>query len=48
MKNIKILIFLLFFLIINGCGFSVLDQTKIKNYEILEIKSEGDKKLIFF
>jgi len=48
MKNIKILIYLLFFLILNGCGFTVLDQTQIKNYEILEITSQGDKKVNFF
>ena len=48
MKNIKILIFLILFLATTGCGFTILDQREIKNYEILEIKSLGDKKVNFF
>ena len=44
----RIIISLIFFLVTTGCGFKVLDHTGIKNYEILEIKSEGDKKVNFF
>ena len=44
----KIILSLLFFLATTGCGFKVLDHTEIKNYEILEIKAEGNKKVNFF
>ena len=44
----KIILSLLFFLATTGCGFKVLDHTEIKNYEILEIKAEGDNKVNFF
>tara|TARA_B100001559_G_scaffold319933_1_gene330589 strand:+ start:1166 stop:1642 length:477 start_codon:yes stop_codon:yes gene_type:complete len=48
MKKIKVIIFTLFYLISTGCGFKVIEQSKIKNYEILEIREEGDKKINFF
>ena len=44
----KIILTLLFFLATTGCGFKVLDHTEIKNYEILEMKAEGDNKVNFF
>ena len=44
----RIIISLIFFLVTTGCGFKVLDHTEIKNYEILEIKAEGDNKVNFF
>ena len=44
----KIIFSILFFLATTGCGFKVLDHTEIKNYEILEIKAEGNKKVNFF
>ena len=44
----RIIISLIFFLVTTGCGFKVLDHSGIKNYEILEIKAEGNKKVNFF
>ena len=44
----KIIIYLIFFLATTGCGFKVVDRTDIKNYEILEIRAEGDNKVNFF
>ena len=44
----KIIFSILFFLATTGCGFKVLNHTEIKNYEILEIKAEGDNKVNFF
>ena len=42
-KNIfKILIILL---ITSGCGFKVVNQSKLINYSISEIKTTGDKKI---
>ncbi len=48
MKNLKTIIFLLVFLFLNGCGFKVLDQSQLKNYKIIEINENGDKKINFF
>ena len=48
MKKITVIIFTLFYLIFTGCGFKVIEQSKIKNYEILEIREDGDKKINFF
>ncbi len=44
--NIGILTLLFFFL--TGCGFKVLDSNQLKNYKILEIKENGDRKINFF
>ena len=38
-----ILIFLL-----TECGFEILDKNQLKNYKILEIRENGDKKTNFF
>lgn len=48
MKIFKIIIYTFTLIIFTGCGFKVLDQTKLKNYNILEIKDSGDKKVNFF
>ena len=48
MKYLSIIICTFYFLILAGCGFVVLDQNKLKNYKILEIKENGDKKINFF
>lgn len=48
MKYLSIIICTFYFLILAGCGFVVLDQNKLKNYKILEIKENGNKKINFF
>ena len=48
MKYFNIAIFTLFFFFFTGCGFKVLDKNQLKNYKILEIKENGDKKTNFF
>ena len=48
MKIFKIIIYTFTLIIFTGCGFKVLDQTKLKNYNILEIKDSGDKRVNFF
>ena len=48
MKIFNIIIYTFTLIFFTGCGFKVLDQTKIKNYNILEIKDSGDKRVNFF
>ena len=48
MKIFNIIIYTFTLIFFTGCGFKVLDQTKLKNYNILEIKDSGDKKVNFF
>ena len=48
MKIFNIIIYTFTLIIFTGCGFKVLDQTKLTNYNILEIKDSGDKKVNFF
>ena len=48
MKIFNIIIYTFILIFFAGCGFKVLDQTKLKNYNILEIKDSGDKKVNFF
>ena len=48
MKIFNIIICTFTLIFFTGCGFKVLDQTKIKNYNILEIKDSGDKRVNFF
>ena len=47
MKIFNIIIYTFTLIFFTGCGFKVLDQTKIKNYNILEIKDSGTKRSIF-
>ena len=48
MKISNIIIYTFTLIFFTGCGFKVLDQTKIRNYNILEIKDSGDKRVNFF
>jgi outer membrane lipopolysaccharide assembly protein LptE/RlpB len=48
MKIINIIICAFVILILTGCGFKTLDQTKSKRFNILEIKDSGDQKINFF
>lgn len=43
MKNIFIILIIL--LITSGCGFKVVNQSKLINYSISEIKTTGDKRI---
>ena len=40
-KILKLSVFLLFF---TGCGFEIVDRSSV-NFDIIEIKTEGDKKI---
>ena len=48
MKIFNIIIYTFTLILFAGCGFKLLDQTKLKNYNILEIKDSGDKRVNFF
>ena len=48
MKIFNIVIYTFTLIFFAGCGFKLLDQTKLKNYNILEIKDSGDKRVNFF
>ena len=48
MKIFNIIICTFTLIFFTGCGFKVLDQTKLRNYNILEIKDSGDKRVNFF
>jgi len=48
MKIFNIIIYTFALIFFAGCGFKLLDQTKLKNYNILEIKDSGDKRVNFF
>ena len=48
MKISNIIIYTFTLIFFTGCGFKVLDQTKLSNYNILEIKDSGDKRVNFF
>ena len=48
MKYFNVIIYICLLTLFTGCGFKVLDQTKLKNYKILEIREDGDKKTNFF
>ena len=45
-KNIKIILISLIILL-NGCGFKVLDKSDANNFSIKEIVSSGDKRINF-
>ena len=48
MKYFNVIIYICLLSLFTGCSFKVLDQTKLKNYKILEITEDGDKKTNFF
>ena len=48
MKIFNIIIYTFTLIFFAWCGFKLLDQTKLKNYNILEIKDSGDKRVNFF
>ena len=47
MKYFNVIIYICLLTLFTGCGFKVLDQTKLKNYKILEIRETEIKKPIF-
>ena len=45
MRNIKLYIIVLILIFNNGCGFTVLDRSKLSNFDVLEISSSGEKSI---
>ena len=43
MIKLKIIILFLFILLLNNCGFKVIDQSELYNFQIDEIDTSGDK-----
>jgi hypothetical protein len=43
-KHIFIILFL-FFLLITGCGFKVVDHSKLRNFDIAEVITSGDNRI---
>ena len=43
---IKILKFSIFLLFLTSCGFEIVDRSSV-NFDIIEIKTEGDKKISY-
>ena len=39
------IVFLLFF---NGCGFKVINQNKLRNFDIAEITTQGDNRINYY
>ena len=48
MNKLSIILYGLILFLLTGCGFKVLDQNQLKNYNIIEIRESGDKKTNFF
>ena len=43
MMKLKIISFFLFIFLLNSCGFKVIDQSELYNFQIDEIDTSGDK-----
>ena len=41
-------LFLLIFLIFNGCGYKVVTQTQKQNFQIVDIETTGDSRVNFY
>lgn len=46
-KTSKRIIFLISIFLLSSCGYKVLDNSKLKNYNIKEIRTYGDKRVNF-
>ena len=47
MKNLKIIVYLLVFFMAAGCGFKIVDTSRLNKFQIIEMKNEGDNKINF-
>lgn len=47
MRNLKIIVYILVFYITTGCGFKIVETSKLNKFEIIEIKNDGDNKINF-
>jgi len=45
MKNLSLVFLIIFSFLVSGCGFKVLDNSKINNFSIKNISSSGEKRL---
>ncbi len=45
MKKLKIFKILFFFLVIVNCGFTIKDNTKLRNFSVADIQTTGEKKI---
>ena len=43
MMKLKIISFFLFIFLLNSCGFKVIDQSELYNFQVEEIDTSGDK-----
>ena len=46
-KTSKRIIFLISIFLLSSCGYKVLDNSKLKNYNIKEMRTYGDKRTNF-
>jgi len=47
MRNLKIILYILVFYITTGCGFKIVETSKLNKFQIIEIKNDGDNKINF-
>jgi hypothetical protein len=47
MRNLKIIVYILVFYIATGCGFKIVETSKLNKFQIIEIKNDGDNKINF-
>jgi len=47
MRNLKIIVYILVFYITTGCGFKIVETSKLNKFQIIEIKNDGDNKINF-
>ena len=47
MRNLKIIVYILAFYIATGCGFKIVETSKLNKFQIIEIKNDGDNKINF-
>jgi len=47
MNNLKLIVYLLIFFITTGCGFKIVESSKLNKFQIIEMQIEGDNKINF-
>ena len=45
MRIIKITLYLIFFTALTNCGYKVVNQSDLNNFDIIEITTTGDKRI---
>ena len=47
-KQMKVIIYIIIFIVFSGCGFKVINQSKNQAYNINEVLTAGEKRLNYY